>query len=112
MRRAIIAKKPKYLLMENVAALVSEKFIGTFNQWQLQLERYGYTNFSQVLNAKDYGVPQNRERIFMVSVLDCEQAFYSPAPIPLTKRLKDVLETEVDEKYYLSDKVIDGWTKG
>lgn len=97
--------------MENVAALVSDKFIGTFNQWQLELERYGYTNFSQVLNAKNYGVPQNRERIFMVSVLNCEQAFYFPAPIPLTKRLKDVLETEVDEKYYLSDKVIEGWTK-
>lgn len=110
-RRAIIAKKPKYLFMENVAALVSQKFIGTFNQWQLELERYGYTNFSQVLNAKDYGVPQNRERIFMVSVLNCDQAFYFPAPIPLTKRLKDVLENEVDEKYYLSDKVIEGWTK-
>ena len=108
-RRAIIAKKPKYLLMENVAALVSDKFIGTFNQWQLQLERYGYTNFSQVLNAKDYGVPQNRERIFMVSVLDCEQAFYFPAPVELTIRLKDVLEKEVEERYYLKAEALDGY---
>ena len=95
--------------MENVAALVSQKFIGTFNQWQLELQRYGYTNFSQVLNAKDYGVPQNRERIFMVSIRDCDQAFYFPEPMPLTKRLKDVLEAHVDEKYYLSDKVIEGF---
>jgi DNA (cytosine-5)-methyltransferase 1 len=102
-RRAILAKKPKYLLMENVAALVSQKFIGTFNQWQLELERYGYTNFSQVLNAKDYGVPQNRERIFMVSILDCEQAYYFPTPVELTKRLKDVMEKEVEERYYLKE---------
>lgn len=60
--RAIAAKRPKYLLFENVAALVSQKFIRLFNEWQLLLERMGYTNFTQVLNAKDYGVPQNRER--------------------------------------------------
>lgn len=106
-RRAILAKKPKYLLMENVAALVSKKFIGTFNQWQLELERYGYTNFSQVLNAKNYGVPQNRERIFMVSILNCEQAYYFPTPVELTKRLKDVLEKEVEERYYLSEQTIE-----
>ena len=105
-RRAIVTKKPKYLLMENVAALVSQKFIGTFNQWQLELERYGYTNFSQVLNAKDYGVPQNRERIFMVSILDCEQAYYFPTPVELTIRLKDVLEKNVDERYYLKDNAL------
>ena len=56
-RKAIIAKKPKYLLMENVAALVGQKFIKTFNAWQAELESYGYTNFTQILNAKDYGVP-------------------------------------------------------
>ena len=108
-RRAIVAKKPKYLMMENVAALVSQKFIGTFNKWQLELERYGYTNFSQVLNAKDYGVPQNRERIFMISILDCDEAYYFPKKIKLTKRLKDVLEENVDDKYYLSDKMLEGF---
>ena len=95
--------------MENVSALVSQKFIGTFNQWQLELERYGYTNFAQVLNAKDYGVPQNRERIFMISILNCDEAFYFPTPFKLEKRLKDVLEQNVDESYYLSDKIIEGF---
>lgn len=105
-RRAIVAKKPKFLLMENVAALVSQKFIKTFNKWQEELARYGYTNFAQVLNAKDYGIPQNRERIFLVSVLG--EAWYNfPQPFKLEKRLKDVLETNVDEKYYLSEKMID-----
>lgn len=109
--RAIISKRPKYLLMENVAALVSSKFIKLFNQWQLTLESYGYTNFAQVLNAKTHGyptpVPQNRERIFMVSILDCDTPFFFPDPQPLQLRLKDVLETNVDEKYYLSDHTIE-----
>lgn len=105
-RRAILAKRPKYLLMENVAALVSQKFIRLFNAWQLELESYGYRNFAKVLNAKDYGVPQNRERIFMVSVLDESARYEFPDPIPLTIRLKDVLEKEVEERYYLSEKQI------
>lgn len=102
-RRAILAKRPKYLLMENVAALVSQKFIRLFNAWQLELESYGYRNFAKVLNAKDYGVPQNRERIFMVSVLDESARYEFPDPMPLTIRLKDVLEKEVEERYYLHD---------
>ena len=107
-RRAILAKKPKYLFMENVAALVSQKFIRLFNAWQLELERYGYRNFAKVLNAKDYGVPQNRERIFMVSILDESARYEFPQPMPLTLRLKDVLEDKVDERYYLSEKAIEG----
>lgn len=102
-RRAILAKRPKYLLMENVAALVSQKFIRLFNAWQLELESYGYRNFAKVLNAKDYGVPQNRERIFMVSVLDETARYEFPDPMPLTIRLKDVLEKEVEDRYYLHD---------
>ena len=105
-RRAILAKRPKYLLMENVAALVSSKFIRLFNAWQLELESYGYRNFAKVLNAKDYGVPQNRERIFMVSVLDETARYEFPDPMPLTIRLKDVLEKEVEERYYLSEQQI------
>jgi DNA (cytosine-5)-methyltransferase 1 len=107
-RRAILAKKPKYLLMENVAALVSQKFIRLFNAWQLELERYGYRNFAKVLNAKDYGVPQNRERIFMVSVLDEQARYEFPDPMPLQLRLKDVLEKEVPDKYYLKCETIEG----
>ena len=110
-RRAILAKKPKYLLMENVAALVSQKFIRLFNAWQLELESYGYRNFAKVLNAKDYGVPQNRERIFMVSILDESARYEFPQPMPLTLRLKDVLEDKVDERYYMSEKAIEGFER-
>ena len=106
-RRAIVAKKPKFLLLENVAALVSEKFLPLFNKWQAELESYGYSNFAQVLNAKDYGVPQNRERVFLVSILDDNARYHFPQPFKLEKRLKDVLEVNVDEKYYLSEKMID-----
>lgn len=107
-RRAIIAKRPKYLLLENVAALVQSKFIGLFNKWQAELESYGYTNFAQVLNARDYGVPQNRERIFLVSIRNDGEfsQYYFPEPFTLTTRLKDVLEPMVDSKYYLSDRLI------
>ena len=109
-RDAVIAKKPKYLCLENVKAMVSGKFVGMFNLWQRELERLGYKNFAQVLNAKDYGVPQNRERIFLVSIRmddDKEPRFNFPKPFKLEKRLKDVLEDKVDEKYYLSDKMLE-----
>lgn len=104
-RNAIIAKKPKYLVMENVKALVSGKFRDLFLKWCDELSGYGYTNFMQVLNAKDYGIPQNRERIFVVSILG--DAWYSfPQPRELKLCLKDMLEDKVDEKYYLDqDKV-------
>ena len=110
-RKAIIEKKPKYLLLENVKALVSKKFIGLFNKWLNELEGYGYTNYWQVLNAKDYGVPQNRERVFCVSILDDDSIYNFPLPFPLEKRLKDVLEPEVDDKYVLSDTAIEGFLK-
>lgn len=110
-RNVIIEKRPKYLLMENVKALVSKKFIKDFNRWQAELESYGYTNYSKVLNAKDYGVPQNRERVFMVSVLDSDKTFYFPQPIKLEKRLKDVLENDVSERYFLSRKMLDYFNK-
>lgn len=113
-RDAVIAKRPKYLCLENVKAMVSGKFVGMFNLWQRELERLGYANFAQVLNAKDYGVPQNRERIFLVSIrmdeldgLAGNVRFNFPKPFPLERRLKDVLEEKVDEKYYLSDKMLE-----
>lgn len=112
--RAISAKRPKYLLMENVAALVSQKFIKLFQSWMTVLEGYGYKNFAQVLNAKDYGVPQNRERIFLVSIRVDNRAewenvqYHFPKPKRMERRLKDILESEVDEKYYLSDSRLEG----
>ena len=102
-RKAIETLRPKYLLFENVPALVSNKFITTFLQWGHTLEALGYTNYWQCLNAKNYGVPQNRNRVFMISIHGQHQPYYFPKPFKLEKRLKDVLETDVPEKYYLSD---------
>lgn len=104
-RKTIEIKKPKYLLMENVKALTSEKFMPYLRKWLLFLENLGYNNFTKVLNAKDYGVPQNRERVFVVSIYGDERYYY-PRPFKLLKRLKDVLESNVDEKYNLSPKII------
>jgi DNA (cytosine-5)-methyltransferase 1 len=103
--RAIAELRPRYLLMENVAGLVQQKFIGLFNEWQGVLSRMGYRNYAEVLNAKCYGVPQNRERVFMVSVReDCEPGhYYFPLPFKLERRLKDVLEGDVAERYYLGE---------
>lgn len=110
-RHAIIEKKPKYLLMENVKALVSDKFRPLFLKWCDELTGYGYTNFAQVLNAKDYGVPQNRERVFLVSILG-DAWFSFPQPRELRLRLKDVLEEKVDEKYYLAQEKVDQFIAG
>jgi DNA (cytosine-5)-methyltransferase 1 len=109
--KTIESKRPKYLLMENVKALVSQKFLPFYKKWEQYLAEMGYDNYCMVMNAKDYGVPQNRERIFIVSILDNDQSFRFPSPIPLEKRLKDVLEPEVDDKYVLSDQAIEGFLK-
>lgn len=101
--RAISAKRPKYLLMENVAALVSQRFIKLFQSWETTLEGYGYKNFAQVLNAKDYGVPQNRERIFLVSIRVDSRAeweavrYHFPKPIKLERRLEGILKSTQKE---------------
>ena len=105
-RKTILAKKPKYLMFENVKALVSDKFFYLFNKWCKELESYGYVNYYKVLNAKDNGVPQNRERIFMISILKTEDEpnpYYEfPKPIKLKKTVENILEDDVDEKYYMS----------
>lgn len=110
-QKAIEIKRPKYCLMENVSALVSEKFRPYFLEWERLMCRYGYTNYNKVLNAKDYGIPQNRERIFMVSIHNADRSYYWPEPFKLEERLKDVLEQNVDEKYYLSQQIIDTFNK-
>ena len=110
-RNAIIEKRPQYLVMENVKALVSEKFRPLFLKWCDELTGYGYTNFMQVLNAKDYGVPQNRERIFVVSILG-DAWFTFPQPRELKLRLKDLLEDKVDEKYYLPQEKVNQFIEG
>lgn len=100
--RVIETVKPKYLLMENVKNLVSKKFKADFENWLKLLENLGYTNYWKILNSKDYGVPQNRERVFVVSILDCKTEYKFPEKIPLTKCLRDLLEEKVDEKYYIT----------
>lgn len=96
---------PQILLMENVPDVLSDKNIAAFAEWIGVLDALGYTSKYKVLNAKDFGVPQNRERCYMVSWLG--DYFYDfPNGKPLEKRLKDVLETGVDEKYYLKEDVV------
>ncbi len=105
-KRVIEGKKPKYILMENVKNLVSKKFKPTFDKWCEWLEGQGYTNYWQVLNAKDYGVPQNRERVFMISILGVHEPYVFPEKQELHIRLKDVLEKEVDSKFYVKEEKI------
>lgn len=95
-------KLPQILLMENVPEVIGTNNSEHFSQWVAKLDSMGYKSKWEILNAKDYGVPQNRARCFMVSWLG--NYYYDfPTPIKLENRLKDVLETNVDEKYYLSD---------
>lgn len=96
---------PEYLMLENVKNLVGKKFIGQFEAWVKWLDSIGYNTYYKVLNAKHYGIPQNRERVFAISIRkDVDTSgFAFPETIPLTTRLKDVLERDVDEKYYLPD---------
>lgn len=102
-QKVIAVKKPKYLLLENVKNLVGKKHKENFDKWLEWLEEQGYTNYWDVLNAKDFGVAQNRERVFVVSILGEHVPYVFPEKQTLTTRLKDVLEPEVEEKFYLSD---------
>lgn len=98
---------PEILLMENVPQVHGTGNEEHFREWQFALEKMGYTSYWQDLIATDYGIPQIRNRTFMVSIKG-EYCYNFPSPIPLQKRLKDLLETEVDDKYYLSEKAING----
>lgn len=102
--------RPRYLLLENVKALTQRKFMPHFQEWLNVLDELGYTTFYQVINARDMGIPQNRERVFAVSILRSElvpnPAFEFPNPFPLEKRLRDVLEDSVDKSYYLKDEQV------
>lgn len=100
---------PRILLLENVPALVGDKNRPDFDDWCRFLSSLGYSNHWELLNAKDYGIPQNRNRCFMLSWLG-GGIYEFPKPIELKKRLKDVLQPpeEVDEKFYLSDEAVAG----
>lgn len=96
---------PQVLLMENEPDVIGTKNIKDFNEWYAFLESIGYQSYYKILNAKDYGVPQNRNRCFMISILG-DYSYMFPDSVLLEKRLRDVLESEVDEKYYLSDEYV------
>lgn len=103
--RIIKDTQPKWAIAENVKALTSKKFKSEFDVVLNSLNDAGYNNYYSVLNAKDYGIPQNRERIFIVSIrkdIDTHE-FTFPDKLPLTKTLKDMLEPKVDEKYYINN---------
>lgn len=97
---------PKYLLLENVKNLVSKKFKADFDKWFDFLAELGYTNYWKVLNAKDYGIPQNRERVFCVSIRGEHKPFVFPKPKELTIRLRDMIDEMVDERFYLKESTI------
>lgn len=107
--RIIEETKPKVAIAENVKNLTSKKFRSQFKIVLDSLEEAGYNNYFELLNAKDFGIPQNRERVFIVSIRkDIDKGWFQfPVGFPLQLRLKDMLEDEVDEKYYLSDKMKD-----
>lgn len=97
---------PKYLLLENVKNLVSKKFKADFDKWLDFLAELGYTNYWKVLNAKDYGIPQNRERVFCVSIRGEHKPFVFPKPKELTIRLRDMIDETVEERFYLKESTI------
>ena len=99
---------PQTLIMENVPAVCGSGNIKVFAEWLDALEKLGYGNYYKILNATDYGIPQNRERCFMVSLLGGDM-YEFPVPIGCKIKLGDVLERNIPEKYYLSDKAVESF---
>ena len=99
------AKRPKYSIIENVKNLTSKRFKNQFESILKDIEELEYTNYWQILNAKDYGIPQNRERVFIVSIRNDidRNKFVFPSPVELKLKLKDILEDKVDDRFYLTE---------
>lgn len=109
---AVEVLRPKYLLQENVAALVSQKFMPDFQKWLDKLSSLGYVSRWARLNAKNYGVPQNRDRVFCLSMRrDVAFDYQFPEPVELLTRLEDVLEEEVSDRYFLKDEAVSKFLK-
>ena len=115
--RIVEKLQPQYVIWENVKNILSQRHVHNWDAYAEKMEELGYTNYCQILNAKDYGIPQNRERVFTISIKDyydndykCILAknFNFPNKIPLHKKLKDFLESDVDEKYHISRRQIEG----
>lgn len=101
-QKAIEIKRPKYCLMENVATLVSKKFKPYFLEWVQLMCGYGYFNSSKILDSKNYGTPQHRERVFMVSIKGDKEGFSWPKKAENTRELKSFFESNVNESFYQS----------
>ena len=101
--------RPRYVIWENVSDVLSKRHRESFDEYLGEMESFGYHNFYQVMVAKDYGIPQNRQRLFVVSSLE-DKTFEFPQPIPLTTTALDYLEDEVEEKYYRENTIpcVDG----
>ena len=109
---AVEVLRPKYLLQENVAALVSQKFMPDFQKWLDKLSSLGYVSRWARLNAKNYGVPQNRDRVFCLSMRrDVAFDYQFPEPFELLTRLEDVLEEDVSDRYFLKDDAVSKFLK-
>lgn len=111
--RIVEKLQPKYVIWENVKNILSQRHVHNWDAYAERMEELGYTNYCQILNAKDYGIPQNRERVFTISIKNYYSSTYKctlaenfnfPNKIPLKKKLKDFLESDVDKKYYLDEK--------
>ena len=103
---------PKFILWENVKNVLAPRHIHNFENYRNRLDELGYNSYWKVLNSKDYGIPQNRERIFCISIRkDIDKGFDFPEPIELKLRLKDMLDDEVDEKFYIKDDKIQNLIK-
>lgn len=109
--RIVNKLKPKYVIWENVKNILSKRHIHNFKNYLHKLSELGYTNYYKILNAKDFGIPQNRERVFVVSVLGNDY-YEFPENKELTTKLIDLLEKEVDESYFLSDEQTEKIIKG
>lgn len=107
-KKAIEIKKPKYLMLENVKNLVSERFIDTFNLWLDYLSSQGYTNYWKVLKGSDFGIPQDRERVFCISILNPENGnFVFPKGHKLDKNVNDFMQTKEEIGEELWEKLVD-----
>ena len=107
--RIVEKLKPNYVIWENVKNLLSKKHKHNFDNYIEEMEKLGYTSYYKVLNSKNYGIPQSRERVFTISIKkDLNQTFQFPKEFPLKIKLKDILEDKVDEKYYLTNRAIEG----
>ena len=98
-----VKEKPKYIIFENVAMIKSKKFKDTLNLFKEDLINLGYKLYDDILSANDYGIPQTRSRYFLIAILDNKKDFKFPTKIEKQKKLKDMLESNIDEKYYLTN---------